>query len=49
LFTKYVFTLKISSVFKNFKNKSSTNQQIYCIKNKWPNFDKDVIAMDEEE
>ncbi|XP_061945039.1 uncharacterized protein LOC133669048 [Populus nigra] len=34
---------------KNPENESSINPQTYCIENEWPNFDKDVIAMDEEE
>jgi hypothetical protein len=49
LATRYAFTLKTSSAFRNSKSESSINPQTYCIENEWPNFDKYVIAMDEEE
>ena len=49
LATRYAFTLKTPSVFRNSESESSINPQTCCIENEWPNFDKDVIAMDEEE
>ena len=49
LATRYTFPLKTPSAFRNSESESSINPQTYCIENEWPNFDKDVIAIDEED
>jgi len=42
-------TLKMFFAFINSKSESSTNPQTYCTGNEWPDYDKYVIAMKEEE